>query len=169
MRKSSIERFLSYLPEHKPKYCCWEWSGALSGGKYGAFWDGTNQVKAHRFSYEYFNKTSIKNHYIVMHTCDNMKCVNPQHLVMGTPKLNSEDSVKKGRNSRGEKQWSSVLTEQEAMRIIDEFRKPFTLRDECKRLAIKYGVTWRIVEHLIRGTTWKHLKLYRKLNQNLPN
>jgi hypothetical protein len=169
MRKTSEERFLQYLPNKRPKCDCWEWTGALSGNKYGAFWDGKNQVKAHRYSYEYFNKTEIKNNYIVMHTCDNMKCVNPQHLVVGTPKMNSEDSVRKGRNARGEKQWSAILTEQEAIKIMAEYQKPFTIKDECKRLAIKYGVTWRIVQHLIRGTTWKHLKSYRELNQNLPN
>lgn len=38
---------------------------------------------------------------VVMHTCDNPRCVNPYHLVAGTVAANVKDRVKKGRNSKG--------------------------------------------------------------------
>jgi len=34
----------------------------------------------------------------VCHTCDVRRCFNPDHLVVATPKFNSEDAVKKGRH-----------------------------------------------------------------------
>lgn len=169
MKKQSIVKFRKYLPIEKATCDCWEWQGALHENGYGAFWDGRNQVKAHRFSYQYFTGRKIKPQYVIMHTCDNPKCVNPNHLVMGTHKENSQDSVNKGRNCRGEKCHSSIVKEDDAIKIISEYRKPFTMKDECKRLSEKYNLTWRIVQHIIRGTTWKHLNSYRKSNQNLPN
>ena len=37
---------------------------------------------------------------VVMHTCDNKKCINPKHLVAGTQKQNMEDAARKGRMNR---------------------------------------------------------------------
>lgn len=34
---------------------------------------------------------------VVMHTCDNPRCINPDHLVAGTHKANSQDMIAKGR------------------------------------------------------------------------
>jgi hypothetical protein len=34
----------------------------------------------------------------VMHTCDNVKCINPNHLRLGTPQDNVDDMISKGRH-----------------------------------------------------------------------
>lgn len=35
---------------------------------------------------------------VVMHTCDNSRCINPEHLVAGTFALNNKDRANKGRS-----------------------------------------------------------------------
>lgn len=154
LKKDRNKLFWSYVLV-KPE-SCWEWQGALAGRKYGGFWDGIRQVKAHRYSYELANG-KIPYRKIVMHICDNMKCVNPQHLTVGTCKDNIQDALKKGRMCVGEQFWCAKTNDETVLKIRADFRKPFTLKDECERLAKKFNVGWRTVEHIIRGRTWKHL------------
>lgn len=77
---------------------CWNWQGALNHGGYGKFSMKTyKNISAHRASYIIF-KGKIADNLYVCHTCDNPKCVNPDHLWLGTNKDNQRDSIKKGRH-----------------------------------------------------------------------
>jgi len=40
---------------------------------------------------------------IIRHSCDNVVCVNPDHLLSGTPNDNIQDSVKRNRRAKGDK------------------------------------------------------------------
>lgn len=80
---------------------CWEWNAALRGKTgYGAFKLNGKVIDAHRISYELHNGI-IPNGMHVCHTCDNRKCVNPNHLFLGTYKDNHQDGVNKGRIING--------------------------------------------------------------------
>lgn len=38
---------------------------------------------------------------VVMHSCDNRNCINPDHLILGTQKQNCQDKLAKGRPNGG--------------------------------------------------------------------
>jgi hypothetical protein len=90
---------------------CWNWTGNTTKG-YGQFRIGKSMVYTHRFSFE-VHKGQIPDKMLVCHTCDNTRCLNPDHLWIGSNKENSEDKVKKGRESsgRGEKNGSVLYPE----------------------------------------------------------
>jgi hypothetical protein len=81
---------------------CREWKGHLSNKGYAKIREagGGKMLACHRLSYEAY-WGPIPDGMLVMHKCDNRKCIEPNHLVLGTNDQNIMDMVKKGRSSRG--------------------------------------------------------------------
>jgi hypothetical protein len=82
---------------------CWNYLGGKTKGGYGVFYPKKGEATyAHRYSYQLF-KGSIDEGLVVMHSCDNRKCVNPEHLSQGTSGDNLRDMTSKGRNYQSKK------------------------------------------------------------------
>lgn len=90
---SLLDRLLAKV--HKSP-TCWIWTGYSKNGRYGSITVGKRARQAHVASYELF-VGPVPTDMVVMHTCDNPRCVNPDHLKVGTMKDNMADCVQKGR------------------------------------------------------------------------
>ncbi len=133
---------------------CWEWQGSCSSTGYSQI-IGYGKKCGHRLSYKVF-KGDFKETLFVCHSCDNKKCVNPDHLFLGTSKDNHFDMTIKGRNNqvRGIKTGRSKLTEEN----VKEARKLYESGVfGCSILAKKYKVTSRTIWCAIKGLTWAHI------------
>lgn len=79
---SLIERFLAKVEITEE---CWLWLGAerTKGRGYGGFRVDGKTVRAHRMAYEIFvGPLEPEQH--LHHTCENRRCVNPEHLEIVT-------------------------------------------------------------------------------------
>jgi len=147
-----IDRFLS-----KTKISdagCWEWTGALNLG-YGVFGLFGVARPAHRVSWGLF-KGELPKELFICHKCDNRKCVNPDHLFLGTHQDNMDDMVRKGRtpNRVGSNNGFTKLTERE-VRIIRAMRNVYKV--PYKKIQSAYGLSLTGVRLIVTGQRWKHV------------
>ena len=79
---------------------CWEWNlSTFPDTGYGQCCNKSGEMKAHRLAYKIFNG-AIPEGRIVMHTCDNRTCCNPEHLIAASQSDNIMDASRKGRLTR---------------------------------------------------------------------
>jgi len=134
---------------------CWKWLGFKDKDGYGRFKGevaGVKYTHAHRYSYSLHTGEIIQRGMVVMHTCDNPECSNPDHLVVGTPLDNMQDKAAKGRSnvSIGEKSSRAKLTAAKVKLILEDPR-PYLEIAQTFRVAattvgsIKQRVSWKEV------------------------
>lgn len=138
---------------------CWEWTGATGGKGYGFLKrpGERRQVYAHRLSYE-IHCGQIPEGQQVCHTCDNMKCVKPTHLFLGTQKDNLQDMKSKDRHLYGERNKKAKLTRDKVIRIHALWAEGVSQGDIGNAFGVSQGVVWRI----LHGKAWE--SVYREIN-----
>jgi len=114
---------------------------------YGQFHLNGKTAYAHRVAYEIANGPFQKEAF-VMHSCDNRKCVNPDHLSLGTFDLNMADMVDKGRQTHGAKNPHAKLTP-------DQVREIRSAVGTHKEIGALFGVSQPLVTMIRSGRIWK--------------
>lgn len=137
---------------------CWDWVGFKSRDGYGIVHSKGKLLKAHRLAYcEANNKTlaDIKG-LVVRHKCDNRKCLNPDHLELGTSVDNTKDRHERGRDAKGSGNGNAKLTEDQ-IKEIRLLYKPWSRNFGHRALADKYQVSTSLIGQIVQKQIWTHV------------
>lgn len=134
---------------------CINWTGQIGKHGYGVISSGKKPhkpLRAHRVAWELAYGTIPKG-LLVCHRCDNKRCVNINHLFLGSHQDNMTDMVKKGRNTRGSSQHLAKLTEEDVIKI----RQMSWEGKQYTEIAKIFGVSPPTVRRIAIGKNWKHV------------
>lgn len=155
---NSLEEAVTIRTDKKSPSECWEWQGqkrkpkgnAKSG--YGRLEYKGTQYTAHKLVWQFHNKTTVPDGYVVCHSCDNPCCVNPHHLFLGSNQDNMDDMKKKERQTRGESKHTAKLTEAD-VRYIKSLPKGFNQSE----IARQFNVYPSCISAIVNAKNWKHI------------
>lgn len=166
MSLSIEERFWSKIKIGSPDEC-WEWMGGLFTKGYGCFRVGGMVKQSHRFSWEIHFGTIPQNK-LVCHTCDNRRCVNPNHLFIGTNQDNMSDMVRKGRSAKGKSHGLYLHPDKRAIgqkhgraKLSDidiiHIRYQHELGAPNIELSKQYNIDSSVISEIINRKIWRHI------------
>jgi hypothetical protein len=98
METERINRFWAKVDIKGPTEC-WLWKASVNSKGYGSFAiGGKKTASAHKISWALEKNDGVfsdpKDH--IMHSCDTKRCVNPNHLELGTALQNNRDARTRG-------------------------------------------------------------------------
>jgi len=143
--KRDLNKILSYTVQEKD---CLVWTRCFNTDGYPrAAIDGHFNGKVHRIVYELVTGEDITG-LVVRHTCDNPRCINPDHLLKGTPIDNVND-----RDSRQRNGWAKITHDE--VRAIRELYK--TGKFTQAKLGNMFNLSPSTISSLVRGRHWRHV------------
>lgn len=145
--RAKVLRNIAIAPEG-----CWEWQRYRSPNGYGRIKHDGVMEYAHRYSF-IAHGGEIPDGLYVLHSCDNRRCVNPDHLHAGTHAENLREMVERHRQCSGERNGRSKITDQDAAAILDCLSR----REPKNDVARRFGISRWSVDFLAKGKTWRHI------------
>jgi hypothetical protein len=138
---------------------CYELKKYLNSRGYGTIniygGEQIKSLKIHRVILEFFSDSKIPDGLVVMHECDNTKCINIKHLRLGTPQENMQDMVKKGRSSTVKGQPRRKLSEGQVL----EIKRLLANKISLSQISRIYSIHISTVSDIKNGKKWKCVQL----------
>ena len=123
-------------------------------GRYGYFGiGGRKTARMNRVSFALYNGP-IPEGAEVCHTCDNDKCVRPEHLFLGTRDINMNDMASKNRSADKK----GTLNGRARLRPVDVLQILKLAETHSKaEIGRLYGVTDVTIHGICTGRLWAHV------------
>ncbi len=141
---------------------CWNWEGFIAPSGYGKITAIRLGVQStHRLSW-LIHKGKIPDGRWVLHTCDNKKCCNPDHLYLGTVKENVKDAMERGQFPKGPNKKKGFIGSKHPLTELNEDKVRY-IKFLCKNnfnrseICSFFGVKKHVIGQIARNKTWKHV------------
>lgn len=136
--------------EEDPETGCVEWAGSPSTGGYGMFWIARGVTsETHRAAYV-LERGPIPAGLLVLHSCHNRLCVNPDHLRLGTHEDNMQEMAEAGRARQGRGSNPRKLTAETATMILGDQLLGVSIKETARDM----GVAQRMIGAVRAGRRW---------------
>ena len=144
-------RFWSKVDRRGPDEC-WEWQAHLDDSGYGRAHIGHKQPvsreqRTHRISWCLDHPRQSTGDSLVLHSCDNPPCCNPNHLSLGTFAENIRQMVERGGHARGDAHPQVRFSDKEVVDAVAAHWDGESQRSVAKRL----GVSRTTIKDAARG------------------
>lgn len=142
---------------------CWPYLGRkkIGYGQVGSY--KTARIPLHRWALEQKLGRALKPGEVTRHRCDNPPCVNPAHLLPGSPADNGADRVARGRATAGERLHFAKLS---AVQVREILALRGTL--SIPQIAANYGVYRTAVWKIFRGEIWNRVTGLPRTRRRYP-
>lgn len=146
----TYRRFMRKVNTNGPNGC-WIWTASTKFDGYGQFGINGTIERSHRIMWEHINGP-ILDDTCVLHKCDNRRCVNPDHLFLGTRADNARDKVCKGRHPKGNDSVKSKLCADDIDLIRDLYSSKSLNQSD---LAETFGISTSQISRIVRLENWR--------------
>jgi len=137
------------------KDSCWNWEKGVTAGGYGQMAYHNKKYSAHRLAWTLHHGKDIPDGKVIRHTCDNPRCVNPHHLLIGTQSDNVKDMIERGRlvvrsRPKGEENPNSIVKEIHVKDIYE-------MNGSHIEIATKFNYPVGAIRSIRSGRTWRYI------------
>lgn len=138
-----IQSKFNFIFSHtnETKSGCLEYTGYITNKGYGSIKIYKKPILVHRLIWEYY-KGEIPDGLFICHHCDNPKCININHLFLGTNGDNMQDMYNKGRNNRKLK-----ISIEDKIDMYELRKKGFLYKD----IGLKFNISSNYARNSIKG------------------
>lgn len=137
---------------------CWQWTASLKEKGYGQFLYDNKMHRAHRLAWTLSGRELPPKGLELGHSCDNRRCVNPDHLRPMTHDENMAEMAARKRSAWGTRSGKASMTEATARAIRNEYKLYSPRKSNLRELCAKYGVSESAATQIACGKSWRNLE-----------
>ncbi len=153
--EEELERAIAFWHAHVIRRSgCWGWTAARDKDGYGTVSFARAPKRATHIAWAAIHGNLPPKGMLVMHTCDNPECTNPDHLRLGTHKDNMQDKIAKKRDLRANGLHFNSKVSPDQVRHIRASYPGTSLEVLAREAGISRAQTWQIAA----GNSHKSIK-----------
>lgn len=151
LNKEKADRILRKRGWDVTEAGCWEAHGSPNNSGYLGTTVDYKTYLLHRLAYLVWVGDIPEDH-VILHICDVRRCINPQHLRVGTHQDNSDDAVRKNRTKSAEDHWNQQLA---PTTVLEIYKAAKIGSMSQKDLGLFFGCSQMTVSLIKRKKRWR--------------